>query len=123
MEKEDQILDMLYDIKGILTEHSAKLNEHTRILNEHSQILNEHTQKLKEHDQKFAESKQILDALRYGQEGLKAEISELRLQNAKDIEETKKRTTDAELSLELLKEETWGNKKDIRRIQKTIGIA
>ncbi|GIN73957.1 hypothetical protein J14TS2_44320 [Bacillus sp. J14TS2] len=113
MEKEDQILDMLHEIKGTLNEHSTTLNEHTSILQAHSQ-------KFAEHDQKFAENKQILDALRHGQESLQAEMSELRLQNAKGFGELKEQIGEIELSVELLQEETLGNKKDIRRMQKTL---
>ncbi len=108
-------MNMEKEILGMLKEIKSTLNEHSRILNEHSQILNEHSQKFKEHGQ-------ILGALKVGQEGLKAEMSELRLQNAKDFGVVKEQIKTLEDSIEILKDETWTNKKDIRRIQRTMGM-
>ncbi|MDF2038185.1 hypothetical protein LIT38_04885 [Bacillus sp. CMF12] len=64
----------------------------------------------------------ILSALKSGQEILKAEINELRLQNAKDFGELKERIDTQEVSMELLEKETWSNKKEIHRIQKVLGM-
>ncbi|CAM4096087.1 hypothetical protein [Lederbergia lenta] len=108
-------MNMEKEILGMLKEIKSTLNEHSRILNEHSQILNEHSQKFKEHGQ-------ILGALKVGQEGLKAEMSELRLQNAKDFGVVKEQIKTLEDSIEILKDETWTNKKDIRRVQRTMGM-
>ncbi|MBS4192276.1 hypothetical protein KHA94_23300 [Bacillus sp. FJAT-49705] len=49
-------------------------------------------------------------------------MSELRLQNTKDFGEIKDQLRNTEVIVEILKEETWKNQKDIRRIQKTMGI-
>ncbi|EKN63822.1 hypothetical protein P9E76_14535 [Schinkia azotoformans] len=106
----------------ILTEHSRILGEHSQILGEHSRILGEHGQILEKHSLVLADHGQILNALRHGQESLKAEISELRLQNAKEFGEVKEQIKNLEISNELLKEDTWNNKKDIRKVQKTMGM-
>ncbi|KEF39822.1 hypothetical protein M670_00846 [Schinkia azotoformans MEV2011] len=106
----------------ILTEHSRILGEHSQILGEHSRILGEHGQILEKHSLVLADHGQLLNALRHGQESLKAEISELRLQNAKEFGEVKEQIKNIEISNELLKEDNWNNKKDIRKIQRTMGM-
>lgn len=123
MNRENEIVQLLHEIKDTLGEHSQILAEHSQILGEHSQILGEHSQKLNGHDQKFAEQRLILDALMNGQESLKAEMSELKLQNAKEFGKIKEQVKDVVTSIEILKEENWNNKKDIRRIQKTMGMS
>ncbi|EIJ80400.1 hypothetical protein PB1_08572 [Bacillus methanolicus PB1] len=112
---EKQILQILQQINEKLDDQSKKLDEHSAILNEHSAILEEHGETLKEHGR-------ILKALRSGQEAPKAEISELKLQNAKDFGEKRNQIKDIEVSIEILKEESWKNRVDIRRIQKTMGL-
>jgi len=101
VEKENEILEILHEIKGTLKEHSKKLDEHTETFKEHGQILR---------------------ALRSGQESLKAEMSEMKLQNAKEFGEIKEQMKDMGASIDLLKEESWTNKKDIHRVKKTLGM-
>ncbi|HHY72395.1 MAG TPA: hypothetical protein GX497_04055 [Bacillus bacterium] len=106
----------------ILESHSQILENHTQILENHTQILENHSNILAEHSLILADHSQILNALRHGQESLKAEVSELRLQNAKEFGELKEQIKNLEVSNELLKEDSWNNKKDIRRIQRTMGM-
>lgn len=94
-----QILDLLKQM-------NEKLEQQSGILNEHGQQLNEHGH--------------ILGALKTGQESLKAELSALKLQNAKEFGEIKEQISSIEISVDMLKEESWNNRKDIRRIQQTM---
>ncbi|HHW36140.1 MAG TPA: hypothetical protein GXX18_02380 [Bacillales bacterium] len=126
---EKQILELLQQMDKKLTvqgqtleKHTQILTEHSRILGEHSRILGEHGQILEKHSLVLADHGQLLNALRHGQESLKAEISELRLQNAKEFGEVKEQIKNIEISNELLKEDNWNNKKDIRKIQRTMGM-
>ncbi|MCJ8009796.1 hypothetical protein ACFFF5_19015 [Lederbergia wuyishanensis] len=137
MEMAKEIIGMLHEIKDTLNEHSTILNEHSNILNEHSVILNEHSTILREHSQILNDHSQKLDmhsetlqehglvlrGLRNGQEMLKAELSEMRLQNAREFGEIKEQMKDMGDSIDILKEYTWDNKKDILRIKKTMGMA
>lgn len=66
MNKEDQIIEMLGKIMDKQEEHSQKLEHHTSQLGEH---------------------KQLLTALRSGQEHLKAELDGLRISTAKEFGE------------------------------------
>ncbi|WML46604.1 hypothetical protein RCG23_13155 [Neobacillus sp. PS3-34] len=77
--------------------------------------LNTQGETLKEHGL-------ILGALKSGQEGLMAELSELRLQNAKDFGEIREQLKGIEVSVEILKEDNWSNRKDIKMVQKTMGL-
>lgn len=77
---EKQILQALQQINGKLDDQAKKLDKHSEILEEHSAILKYHGETLEEHGR-------ILGALRSGQHAFKAELSELRLQNAKDFGE------------------------------------
>jgi chromosome segregation ATPase len=96
---EKQILQALQQMNEKLDEQSKKLDEHGETLKEHGRILG---------------------ALRSGQEVLKAE---LKLQNAKDFGELWEQIKDIEVSVEILREESWNNRKDIRRVQITMGLA
>ncbi|MFJ7726835.1 hypothetical protein ACIQXV_11790 [Neobacillus sp. NPDC097160] len=78
---------------------------------------------LKEHSETLKEHGRILSALRTGQEFQKAELSEMKLQNAKDFSEIKEQLKNQEDSIEILKDETWNNKKSILRVQKTMGLS
>jgi chromosome segregation ATPase len=99
---ETQILKALDQI-------NSKLEMQGELLLLHGETMKEHTG--------------ILSALRNGQESLKAEISELRLQTTKDLGEIKEQIKGMEDSIDVLKEESWTNKKDIRRLQKTMGMS
>ncbi|MCL6570880.1 MAG: hypothetical protein K6T88_04255 [Bacillus sp. (in: Bacteria)] len=110
-----QMNDKLDNLEGTLKEHGGILKEHSGILKEYSGILKEHSETLKEHSR-------ILSALRTGQEFQKAEFSEMKLQNAKEFGEIKEHFKNQEDSIEILKDETWNNKKNILRVQKTMGI-
>ncbi|MCR2821633.1 hypothetical protein [Lederbergia panacisoli] len=116
MEMGKEILGMLHEIKDTLNDHSQILKDHGRKLDEHNQKLDMHSETLKEHGL-------ILGALKNGQEMLKAELSEIRLQNAKEFGEFKEQMKDMGDSIDILKEDTWHNKKDILRIKKTMGMA
>jgi hypothetical protein len=115
--------EILKEHSEILKEHSEILKEHSEILKEHSEILKEHSETLKNHGESLKEHSLILGALKTGQEVLKAEISELRLQNAKEFGEIKAQLKSHEDSIEILKDESWNNRKMTVRLQKTIGIS
>ena len=115
MEKEEQIIGMLEQIMGTLGEHGEKLDEHTR-------ILGEHDKKLEEHSAQFRENKEILHALMTGQEYLKAEIDGMKIANAKEFGHVKEKIDVVSTNLDLLREDTWANKVDIRRIKNTMGM-
>jgi hypothetical protein len=126
---EKQILQALQQINKKLDDQSIKLDEHGEILKQHGEMLKQHSVILKEHGEilkqigeTLKENGRILEALRSGQENLKAELSELRLHIAKDFGEIRELIKENEVSIELLKEETWSNKKEIRRVQKTMGL-
>ena len=68
------------------------------------------------------EQTSLISSLKNGQESLKAELSQLRLQNAHEFGEMKERLKGIEDSFDLLKKEVWMSKKDIKRIQKTMGM-
>lgn len=106
---EKQIFTLLQEMNNKLDRLEGTLIEHRGILDSHSETFKEHGR--------------ILSALRTGQEFLKAEISELKLQNAKDFGEMKEQLKNQEDSIEILKEETWNNKKSILRVQKTMGLS
>lgn len=124
-----QINDKLDSHSKILESHSEMLKEHSGILKEHSEMLKEHSVILKSHSEMFKiqgetlkEHTRMLSALKTGQESLKAELNEMKLQNAKDFGEVKEQLESHETSIEILKEDIWNNKKDIRRIQNTMGM-
>ncbi|HEY2421607.1 MAG TPA: hypothetical protein VGI04_09335 [Neobacillus sp.] len=117
-----QIFALLQQMNAKLDRLEDRLNEHSNILKEHSVILKEHSNILNEHSESLKEHGRILSALRTGQEFNKAELSEMKLQNAKDFGEMKELFKNHDDSIEILKEETWNNKKNILRIQKTMGL-
>jgi hypothetical protein len=85
------------------------------LLQKMNETLEEHSLILKEHSS-------ILSALKTGQEYLSAEISEMRLQNAKDFGEIRAILKNHEESIEILKEDNWNNRKATLRIQKAIEL-
>lgn len=123
MDKSDQIIEMLGEIKSKLDEHSQILQEHSQILGEHSQILGEHSQTLENHGSQLKEHGQILTALRAGQDHLKAEMDGMKLANAKEFGEVKEQINTIAINQEILRNDTWTNKVDIHRIKKTMGMA
>jgi methylase of polypeptide subunit release factors len=122
-EKLDNFGAKLDEHGEILKEHGEILKEHGKILIEHGEILKEHGKILKEHGEILKEHSFILGALRNGQEVLKAEISEMRLQNAKEFGEIKSQLTTHEDSIEILKGDSWNNRSSILRVQKTLGLS
>ncbi|GLB61879.1 hypothetical protein [Cytobacillus sp. NCCP-133] len=125
------------DLHGLLLEEQGRtlknqgetLREHSGLLKEQGETLKKQGETLKEHGETIKlqgitqkEHTGLLGALISGQEALKAEISEFRLQNAKEFGELKDRMETQEVSLEILEKETWNNKKEIRRIQKSMGM-
>jgi hypothetical protein len=114
--------EMLKQHSETLKQHGEILKQHGEMLKQHSVILKEHGEILKQHGETLKEHGRILGALRSGQEVLKVELSELRLQMAKEFGELRELFKDHDVSIELLKEEIWSNKKEIRRVQKTMGL-
>ncbi|MBB2482270.1 hypothetical protein H5P36_19015 [Bacillus sp. APMAM] len=114
--------EMLKEHSGILKDHSEMLKEHSEMLKEHSVILKSHSEMFKIQGETLKEHTSLLSALKTGQESLKVELNEMKLQNAKDFGEVKEQLESHETSIEMLKEDVWDNKKDIRRIQKTMGM-
>jgi chromosome segregation ATPase len=119
---EKQILSMFQQIIGKIEQMDENIQQtNGQIKQINGQIepihakLNEHSEILKEHGV-------ILGGLRNGQELLRAKMSELRLQNAKDSGELKEQIEDTKVDVDLLKEDNWSNKKDIRRVQQTMGM-
>ena len=119
---EKQILAALQQINDKLDSHSEILGSHSEMLKEHSVILKSHSEMFKIQGETLKEHTRMLSALKTGQESLKAELNEMKLQNAKDFGEVKEQLESHETSIEMLKEDVWNNKKDIRRIQKTMGM-
>ena len=129
MEKEDKIIGMLENIMGKLDEHSSTLSEDSSMLNEQSSTLNEHSSMLKkhgailqDHSSKFEDHNQMLKALLSGQEHLKAELDGMKISNAKEFAAIKEEQVSISTNFELLRDDTWANKVDIHRIQKTMGM-
>ncbi|WP_066073068.1 hypothetical protein [Neobacillus soli] len=104
------------EIMALLQQMNGKLDNLEGTLKEHSGILKEYGETLKEHSR-------MLSALRTGQEFNKAELSEMKLQNAKDLGENKEHLKSQEDSIELLLKNTWKNKEDILKIQKILGLS
>ncbi|MFB4164959.1 hypothetical protein ACE1TI_14290 [Alteribacillus sp. JSM 102045] len=94
MEMEKRILGALNHIQETLTEQGETLKEHGR----------------------------MLSALKTGQEELKAEIDGMKRQNAKEFSDIKDRLENLEASYDVLKDETWTNKRDVYRIKNTLGL-
>jgi chromosome segregation ATPase len=115
--------EILKEHGEILKEHGEILNEHGKMLKEQGEMLKEHSETLKEHGETLKEHSRFLSALRTGQEFQRAELSEMKLQNAKDFSEIKEQLKSQEDSIEILKDETWNNKKSILRVQKTMGLS
>lgn len=115
MEKEDKIIGMLENIMGKLNEQSSTLSEHSSMLKDHSAILQDHSSKFEDHNQ-------MLKALLSGQEHLKAELDGMKISNAKEFAAIKEEQVSISTNFELLRDDTWANKVDIHRIQKTMGM-
>lgn len=120
---EKQIFTLLQQMNKKLDHLDFTLKEHGEMLKEHSEMLKEHSENLNEHGETLKEHGRILCALKTGQEFLKAELSEMKLHNAKDFSEIKEQLKNQEDSIEILKDETWNNKKSILRVQKTLGLS
>ena len=113
---EEKILSMLETMNTKINSMDETLQEHTKILHEHSEILQQHSVQFREHGM-------ILTSLRSGQETLHAELHGFKDQHAKDMEKERKQAMKNVDSIEVLREDTWHNKRDIQRIKKTIGIS
>src|SRR5699024_7191916 len=122
MQMEHKIIGMLEKIMTKQDKNSKKLDEHSKKLDEHTRILSEHSQKLDEHRTTLDEHGQILGALRVGQEHIKAEMDRIKVANAKEFSRVKEGMDDFSTNIELLREESWEHKNEIRRIKKTMGI-
>lgn len=122
MEKEDQIIGMLEQVMDKLEEHGKILGEHGDKLDEHTKILGEHGKELKLQRTQLTEHGQILNALMTGQEHLKSEMDGMRVSNAKEFGNLKEKIDNVATNQDLLREDTWENKVDIRRIKNTLGM-
>src|SRR5699024_2415799 len=122
MQMEHTIIGMREKIMTIQDKNSKKLDEHSKKLDEHTRIPSEHSQKRDEHRNTLDEQGQILGALRVGQEHIKAEMDRIKVANAKEFSRVKKGMDDFSTNIELLREESWEHKNEIRRIKKTMGI-
>ncbi len=134
---EKQVLVTLEQINFKLDRQDETLKSHSEMLNSQGEMLKSHSEMLKSHSTRLSaieelqrlqgetlkEHTSLFNSLKIGQEYLQAEISEMRIQNAKEFGEMKEQLKGMEDSIDLLKEETWKNKKDIRRIQKTMGMS
>jgi hypothetical protein len=105
----EKILPLLHQI-------IEKLDDNSRSFDEHGEQFSLIHQQLKEHSL-------LLGALTTGQEATHASLSELKLQNAKDFGEIREFIQNIEIDQQLLKEDSWDNKRDIRRIQQTLGMS
>lgn len=112
---------MEMEILSLLQKMNEKFDSFERRLDSIERRLDSVENKLEIQEETLKEHSKILGALITGQEFLKAEISELRLQNAKDFEEIKSTLKNHEDSIEILEEEVWRNKKSTLRIKKQSG--
>lgn len=94
---------------------NEKLDKQGEVLKKHGKVLEQHGITLKEHGL-------ILGALRNEQESLKASLSGLALQNAKEFGLLREQINDLEATIGVLKEDNWSNRKDIHRVKKKIGM-
>src|SRR5699024_3444228 len=122
MQMEHKIIGILEKIMTKQEKNRKELDEHRKKLDEHKRILSKHSQKLNEHRTTLDEHGQILGALRVGQEHIKAEMDRIKVANAKEFSRVKKGMDDFSTNIELLREESWEHKNEIRRIKKTMGI-
>ncbi|MGE6257015.1 hypothetical protein ACQKCU_03735 [Heyndrickxia sporothermodurans] len=110
-------------IQGETLQHQGKLisglEEATK---QQGKKIEQQGETLKLQGETLKEHGGLLSALITGQESLKAELSEMRLQNAKDFAEIKEQLKNHDVSIEILKEDTWTNREDIRKIQNTLGM-
>ena len=123
LDKQDKTLhthgEMLKDQGEILKVHGKMLKNHGEVLNIHSELLKAHSELFKTQGAKLSnleemqrlqgetlkEHTSLIKALINGQESLKTELSEMRLQNAKDFGEIKGQIKGIEDSIDLLKED------------------
>lgn len=96
---EKQILEILREIKEDVSELKSKVNEHGEILKEHSVILS---------------------ALKTGQELLKAELSEMKLQNAKDFGEVREQINDVKRDQDINWKKAVENEREIERLKSRV---
>jgi methyl-accepting chemotaxis protein len=118
----EQMSESIEQMSGSINQMSGRLDQIDGRLDQIDGKLDQIHEKLDIHDVTLKEHSLILSALRNGLEGVKAELSEMRLQNAKDFGEIKAQLKDHEDSIEILKEESWINRKSNIRIQKTLGL-
>ncbi|MBU8661817.1 hypothetical protein KM912_16560 [Virgibacillus pantothenticus] len=86
--------------------------------NQQEQKLDEQGQRITTIEQRLDEHKDILTALRSGQEYLKAEIDGMRVENAKEFGYVKKELSNMHLNFSVLRDDVWTNKKEIYQLKK-----
>jgi chromosome segregation ATPase len=118
----EEVKGMDKQIFALLEQMSGSIKQLSRRLDQIDGKLDQIHEKLEIHDVTLKEHSLILGGLRNGLEGVKAELSEMRLQNSKDFGEIKAQLKDHEDSIEILKEESWINRKSNLRVQKTLGL-
>ncbi|MDY0394077.1 hypothetical protein ACFSMW_10215 [Virgibacillus halophilus] len=80
------------------------------------------THRLDMQGETLKEHGQMLRPLQTGQEHLKAEIDGIKLSNEREFSSLKESLAEHNIKLDLLHEDTWEHKVDIRRIKKTMAI-
>lgn len=86
--------------------------------NQQEQKLDEQGQKITTIEQRLDEHKDLLTALRSGQEYLKAEVDGMRIENAKEFGYVKKELSNMHLNFSVLRDDVWSNKKEIYQLKK-----
>ncbi|GIP63572.1 hypothetical protein J32TS6_21270 [Virgibacillus pantothenticus] len=132
MQMEEKIISMLEQISKDVKEQGDKIGSlekrfdsleqrfdslETRF-NQQEQKLDEQGQRITTIEQRLDEHKDILTALRSGQEYLKAEIDGMRVENAKEFGYVKKELSNMHLNFSVLRDDVWTNKKEIYQLKK-----
>ncbi|WP_077297902.1 hypothetical protein [Virgibacillus pantothenticus] len=125
MQMEEKIISMLEQISKDVKEQGDKIGSlekrfdslETRF-NQQEQKLDEQGQRITTIEQRLDEHKDILTALRSGQEYLKAEIDGMRVENAKEFGYVKKELSNMHLNFSVLRDDVWSNKKEIYQLKK-----
>ncbi|WP_100010075.1 hypothetical protein [Lentibacillus sediminis] len=122
MEKEDQILDILQQVKAQLEEHSKQfksVDEKFESIDNQFKSIHE---KLDINSVRIRENRDIITAVLAGQEKLKAEFDGMQISHQKEHASLKEENNDISDGLKLLKEENWNRKLEIQRVKNHIGI-
>ncbi|WP_163970354.1 hypothetical protein [Oceanobacillus halotolerans] len=91
-------------------------------LDEHDQQFVSINQRLDNVEMRLDDHCQLLNAIQSGQEYLKAEFDGMNVSHTKEFNSLKEANKDINVNLELLRNDTWDNKVDIRRMKNTMGM-